>query len=261
MNLLTIDKINSATKYPSIPTFHALGDRGGLTEGPTAFHDVDEDVVWTEKVDGTNSRIILLPGGDYVIGSREELLYAKGDRVENPALGIVDALKPLADRATALGTIDGTIGTLYLEVYGGKVGGQAKQYTSLQQFGYRLFDYSAVSTEILGSTREQIAMWRENNGQIWSDEDGLRALSEAFDIPLVPHLGSIKAGALPTTVEDMHGWLTEVLPRTHVALDESAGGTPEGVVLRTKDRRVIAKARFQDYERTLKRRTQNSPKK
>ena len=31
-------------------------------------------------------------------------------------------------------------------------------------------------------------------------------------------------------------------------------GAAEGIVLRTPDRSVIAKARFQDYERTLKRR-------
>jgi hypothetical protein len=31
-------------------------------------------------------------------------------------------------------------------------------------------------------------------------------------------------------------------------------GRAEGLVLRTSDRAVIAKAKFQDYERTLKRR-------
>lgn len=44
------------------------------------------------------------------------------------------------------------------------------------------------------------------------------------------------------------------LPTTRVALDDEAGGLPEGIVVRTATRSVIAKARFQDYERTLKRR-------
>ncbi|MCU1617221.1 MAG: hypothetical protein JWO98_4761, partial [Frankiales bacterium] len=51
--------LNSATKYPSIPTYHELDPKnGGLLEIPTAF---EGDVVLTEKVDGTNGRIVLLP--------------------------------------------------------------------------------------------------------------------------------------------------------------------------------------------------------
>ncbi|WP_284706371.1 hypothetical protein [Micromonospora phytophila] len=38
-----------------------------------------------------------------------------------------------------------------------------------------------------------------------------------------------------------------------MALD-GAPGRSEGLVLRAADRSVIAKARFQDYERTIKRR-------
>lgn len=62
-------------------------------------------VTLTEKVDGTNSRIIVLPDGSYLIGSREELLYARGDLIGNPALGIVDALRDVAEnlRTTASG--------------------------------------------------------------------------------------------------------------------------------------------------------------
>jgi hypothetical protein len=38
------------------------------------------------------------------------------------------------------------------------------------------------------------------------------------------------------------------------ALDGAAGGQAEGIVLRSADRRTIAKARFHDYDRTLRRR-------
>ncbi|WP_043463946.1 hypothetical protein [Kitasatospora sp. MBT66] len=55
----------------------------------------------------------------------------------------------------------------------------------------------------------------------------------------------------------MHRWLGEVIPATRVALDDGAVGGAEGIVLRDASRRVIAKARFQDYERTLKRRSAN----
>src|SRR5687767_1954189 len=91
-NVRTADlkAINSMTKYPSIPTYHALDPRdGSLLEETIPFSGM---VIGTEKIDGTNSRIILLPDGTYLLGSREELLYARGDLIGNPALGIVDAL-------------------------------------------------------------------------------------------------------------------------------------------------------------------------
>jgi hypothetical protein len=70
-------KLNSATEYPSIPTYHALGERGVLLNDHVSFHG--QGIVATEKVDGTNSRITLMPDGCYLVGSREELLHAKGD--------------------------------------------------------------------------------------------------------------------------------------------------------------------------------------
>src|SRR5262245_22884963 len=96
-NVRTADlaKLNSLTKYPSILTYHTLDPRnGGLLEEVTAFVGT---VIGTEKVDGTNSRVICLPDGCYLLGSREELLYAKGDLIGNPSLGIVDGLKETAE--------------------------------------------------------------------------------------------------------------------------------------------------------------------
>lgn len=88
-----LSKLNSMTKYPSIPTYHTLGEKGALLEETVPF---EGEIVLTEKVDGTNSRIILLPDGTFILGSREELLFAKGDLIGNPALGIVEALKAVA---------------------------------------------------------------------------------------------------------------------------------------------------------------------
>jgi hypothetical protein len=53
--------LNSLTKYPSIPTYHTLdAGNGGLLETSIDF---EGRVIGTEKVHGTNSRIISLPGG------------------------------------------------------------------------------------------------------------------------------------------------------------------------------------------------------
>jgi hypothetical protein len=257
---LSLAALNSATKYPSIETHHQLGERGSLTEDLGPFVGYTGDVILTEKVDGTNGRIILLPGGDYFIGSREELLHARGDRVENPALGIVAALKPLADRiVTSRGNgadPDATdrIHVVYLEVYGGKVGSQAKQYSSLNASAYRLFDYNTVDPEVLTWPRELIASWRDSGGQTFIPEAALHAVADGWDVPLAPRLARLSFEDMPTDIQGMRDFLSVNLPRTLVALDDNAGGRAEGIVLRSEGRSVISKARFEDYERTLKRR-------
>lgn len=243
-----LDVLNSATKYPSIPTYHALGERGTLVEQATAFTG---DVLLTEKVDGTNSRIVRIPGGDWFIGSREELLTARGDRVHNPALGIVEALRGLAEGLKVEDS--GQIAVFYLETYGGRIGGQARQYSGEGRVGYRMFDLAYVDPGILGWDRARISAWRENGGQRFADEEALGAAASAAGIELTPRLARLPAGSLPTTLEQTHTWLSETLPATLVGLDAAALGRAEGIVLRTTDRAVIAKARFQDYERTLKR--------
>ena len=77
--------LNSMTKYPSIPTYHTLDPKNGaLSEPASAF---EGDVIGTEKVDGTNSRIILTPDGRYLICAGERstsiaLYRVHGDELE-----------------------------------------------------------------------------------------------------------------------------------------------------------------------------------
>lgn len=243
--------LNTATKYPSIPTYHALDPKnGGLLEEPTVF---DGDVILTEKVDGTSGRIILFPDGDYLIGSREELLFARGDRIHNPALNIVEALEPLADRLKPRDE-HRQILVFFLEVYGRKIGGAAKQYTAGASLGARLFDIACILPDVLDWDRAQISSWRDQGGQRFCTETVLQRAADAEGIELTPRLATVPAADVPTDVEGMAGFLAGRLPVTRVALDDGAGGQPEGIVLRAPDRSVIAKARFQDYARTLKRR-------
>lgn len=254
--MIDLDRLNSATKYPSIPTYHALGERGLLTEEVTAF---DDEVILTEKIDGTNSRIILLPDGDWFIGSREEMLTARGDRVSNPALGIVEALRPLAQRVAGEDAQD-CVQVFYLETYGAKIGGAARQYTAAGKTGWRMFDLAWIPLEVLSWDRVRIAAWREGGAQTWSTEATLHRAAEKVGVELTPRLATVPGQGLPRTVERTGDWLVEQLPTTLAGLDEGAGGYPEGIVLRTGDRSIIAKARVQDYERTLKRRYDEAAK-
>lgn len=242
--------LNSMTKYPSIPTYHALDPKnGGLLDETVPFSG---PVLATEKVDGTNARIIQIPGGTYVLGSREELLYASGDLIGNPSQGIVENLRPLADSLPAVDRFR----VLYLELYGGKIGGQAKQYSTRGAVGWRLFDVALLDAheDLLTASPQQISAWREGGGQPWADEDALHAIAAEAGVELAPRLFTLNAAELPAGLTEAQALLAEKLPATLVRLDESGSGAAEGIVFRTLDRSVIAKARFQDYARTFRRR-------
>jgi hypothetical protein len=253
MDLRAIDlrALNSLTKYPSIPTYHELDPRnGGLRDTCVPYRG---PVVLTEKVDGTNARIIQLPGGRWLLGSREELLHADGDLIFNPSQGIVEALRPVA---AALPVPD-TLRVIFVELYGGKVGAAAKQYTGdPAQLGWRMFDAFALpdAGELLRRPVAEISAWRDGGGQPYLHESDLTALGVDAGLVLTPRLGTLDGGELPTDLAKTRAWLADLLPATRVALPGATAGRSEGVVLRTPDRATIAKARFTDYDRTLKRR-------
>jgi hypothetical protein len=242
--------LDSATKYPSIPTYHARDPQKGLLlEEAISFSG---DVYFSEKINGINTRIAMLPGGGYVIGSRDELLYAEGDLLANPAHGIVDTLRGLAAR---LPRSRDHVMVFFGEVYGGKVTRASAQYTGTCAVGYRMFDVATIPVEILTCPLAHISRWRETGGQHYLAENELSRVAAREDIALAPRLATIDSAELPTDVEGMNSFLSRQLPATLAALDEGAGAIPEGVVLRSADRSVIAKARVDDYMRTLKNRT------
>ncbi len=209
------------------------------------------ELVVTEKLDGTNARIVCFSDGSFVIGSRAELLHARGDVVHNPAMGIVDAVRAIAVRFADANAGKGTVVTLYGEVFGGKTTGSKAYGTSV---GFRLFD--AISTSEasfearLGDSPEALAYWRDGGGQAFVDEAALAVHATTAGVELAPRLA---AEALPTAIEATHRWLQAVLPgATHAPLEGERKGKPEGAVVRTRDRSAIAKLRFEDYERTLR---------
>jgi hypothetical protein len=242
-------RLNSLTKYPSIPTYHVLDHKGKLHEELIVSFKHAKIVEVTEKVDGANGRVIVLPSGDWVIGSREDLLTARGDRVINDAHRIVSTLEviapklPIGDSDTAL--------SYYLEVYGGNVGSNARNYTTSRDLtGYRLFDVGVTRdlSHKLTWDAEYVAGWRDRGEQTFA-ESGLLDVVQHI-VPRVPTT-TIRGEDLPTTLEDTDMWLRAQAPRSLVTLDETGRGRAEGVVVRTPDRNRIAKLRFTNYHRTL----------
>jgi len=247
-----LDRLNSMTKYPSIPTYHSLDpSNGNLLEEHIPFTG---SVIVTEKVDGTNARVIILPDGGYIIGSREEFLHARGDLIRNPSMGIVDAIKGVAERVCEVLEGSTSIVVLYGEVYGGKVTGGSKQYTGARAIGFRLFDVAHIDTSILAMEAGEISSWREHGGQTFLPEHELHEVARWSGVPLTPRLLSMSSEELPHTVEETSAFLKRCITETQCALDEGGGGQPEGVVIRAADRSLIAKLRFEDYARTLRRR-------
>ena len=249
---LDLNKLNSMTKYPSIPTYHALGAKGALTEEFIAM--ADEVLIATEKVDGTNSRIICLPDMTFVIGSREELLHARGDVIWNPALGIVDALRLDAERLVTVGenALRDAIWVFYVEVFGGKVTANSKQYTGEQRVGRRLFAVVCIREHgrLFDKSVEELARWRDNGGQPFLTEAELQARVDRWEFDLTPR---IAVDPLPTTHAEVLEWLTRSIPTTQCCLDGKGLGRPEGLVVRTANRSKIVKIRVEAYERHLRR--------
>jgi len=250
MNENGIDKLNSLTKYPSIFTYHCLGEKGSLIENLVDDRDFSlcDKCYISEKIDGTNARIIFTKD-DYIIGSREELLYAKGDRFGNPQLNIVNTVKSIAEKLSSASEFIG-IYTLYGEVYGGNVSKASKQYTSDKMYGFRVFDFVENSTTILSEPLEKISTWREHGGQAFLDVDALMDISKRYDLKTVPYIVEVNGNTIPKDRLSMLAFLRN-FSETKAGINHN--GQSEGIVIRNHDRSLIRKIRFEDYERTAKR--------
>ncbi|MGC4114088.1 MAG: RNA ligase family protein [Myxococcales bacterium] len=251
---LDLRKLNSMTKYPSIETLHVI-EKGRLQERSNGDAPVGQRLIATEKVDGTNTRILCLPDGSYFIGSREELLHFRGDLVFNPALGIVEAVRDVAEEISAWCEPDRVV-VWFGETFGGSIQ-SAKEYSAEKRTGFRLFDVMVLSAELvatrLAMDLESISRWRDGGGQTFVSDEELGARAAQRHLLRTPLLWEGESTALPHTLPAMLEFLRAKAPSTRCRLD-TGSGSAEGLVVRTADRRWIRKARFEDYERTLKNR-------
>lgn len=251
--------INSATQYPSIPMYHKLGERGRLLPERTLDWSGVDKVYVTEKIDGTNARIILPPAevGDtsLIIGSRQDLLFRTEDTIWNPAMGIVDTLFRTVDlERLEDAQIEGHVTVIFGEVYGHKGTPAWKQYGNGEP-QFRVFDVAVVPIEVFTWDRPKIAAWRDSGGQQFLDHEQLEVFCSDFGLTPVPHEGVLHPNAaengLPETLDGVYRWLDSYQMSSSAGFEGFSGGKPEGFVLRSADRKLIAKARFEDYDRTL----------
>lgn len=244
---MDLDKLNSATKYPSIQTYHQMGQRGRINSKVQVGFPPGEKLYLSEKVDGTNGRILLLHDGprDYIVGSREEFLFAKGDLIWNTTYEIKTVLAPIADRMEE-STKPGHVLVYFFEVYGAGLPA-AKQYTAGKAMGARVFDVCSVPLEILEMPIEKIASWRDHGGQSFCREEEIDIAAGSIMVDRTPYLGAVDE--IPTGLEDTYEWMKQFrTSRCHLG---GGTGRSEGIVARTADRKAVAKLRFEDYEKTL----------
>jgi hypothetical protein len=257
MNIREIDlnKLNCMTKYPSILTYHKLGEKGRLTEEvQVPFGD---EIYATEKVDGTNARIIFYPPDNSIlIGSREDLLWHQKDLLFTPCMSIVETLKPFIRWLDEFSCAFREVWrksywpiVIYGEVYGKGINKGSKNYSSTKN-GFRVFDVVFLHNweEIIKWPVENISSWREHGGQIFLDAADLPEWCKEYGLASVP---TVPIANLPTGLKETYDWLCQY-KHSQAALDETAKKEAEGVVIRTNDRKSIAKLRFEDYERTLR---------
>jgi hypothetical protein len=224
----------------------------------------DQVVQISEKIDGTNARIIVLPPttghwGNWVIGSRENLLTCSRDWFLNPELGIVNELADVANELTVASKASDPVRVYFFEVYGGTVNGWKNYTRDKTAFGHRLFDVIEFSNELfrsmMVSSREDIASWRNRGGQPFVSWDKFLEISQETNLVRAPSVERrFPAEDMPTSLRDALDWMTELLPDgSEATLGPDAVGCAEGIVLKSHDRKVTAKMRFQDYENTLRR--------
>lgn len=242
------DKINTLTKYPSILTLHKLGEKGRLLNELTTLVE-NEEMYATEKIDGTNARIICY-GSEFLIGAREFILHHSDDLYFDNSQEIVNGIYTLGVNIP----ITNNLTVIYGEFYGGKTSANSKQYGK-ELNGFRVFDIAVYDDlSVLDKNLADISKWRETEtkegivyGQNFLTRSEMTSLFPEFEyVPLVDfNLGAFSHKEVLIN-------LTESIPTTNVALTETALKKPEGLVLRNWNRSKIVKVRYEDYERILK---------
>ena len=127
------------------------------------------------------------PGGGYVVGSRSEWLTARGDPVANPAMGLADAVRDLAEGPCERPDPRAVLTYYGDEVYGGAINEAGGQYAGGGAVGFRLFDVArrADFADRPHTDPAALAAWRGGGGPAFLPEDELTA-AERFGAALTP---------------------------------------------------------------------------
>lgn len=165
-------------------------------------------------------------------------------------------MRPIAECLVAQAIKTEGLAVYFGEVYGAGLPA-AKHYTTARRTSFRLFDavvyQEAQLRETESWTPERLSGWREAGGQPFLREEELRLLAEVRGLDLAPLVYEGDAAEIGSSIEAARGFLSRCGEITRCHLDGGEGKL-EGIVVRTPDRKQIAKLRHEDYERLRKRR-------
>lgn len=215
---------------------------------------------------------------NFLIGSREEMLHCVGDVIYNPQLDIVTTILGYdLDRRFSPGLRreneyqisvryeralsswvnevcngqSGGVLVLFMEVYGSRIGKAGKNYAgNTDKRSFRLFDIACISeydlVRHMDLPLEEAARWRDAGGQHFAPWSVLQHIN----LDQVANKGKVSGNDLPKTIAEADNFLHRRIDRSNCILDPSATGSAEGLIVRSADRKFIAKMRFEDYART-----------
>ena len=258
-----LDKVNSLTKYPSILTYHEIY-QGSVLETLTNNEQFPSDAIleMTEKVDGINSRMIYLDG-DFILGERKKIVFAKDDRINNSS--IISPMLYELSNFIQNGFDDkneekSMLTVIYGESYGYNIASKKQYVINSNKRKYRVFDVIQMPIEevhkILAMDISQIALWRDHMNQPFLDTAKLGDFCKNFAVDRTPIIKEIKGSEIPVDCRETFAWM-QSFSKSQSVLDiptedvipNQKYARAEGVILRTKDRSMIRKLRFEDYQK------------
>lgn len=249
MDFEYLRRLNSATKYPSIPNYHKFGQKGALLEETNVTFDPGEQVTAYEKIDGTNVRIVkydhpVTRESDLFIGSREHLLFNIEDRCANLEHGIVEMFHSIAQDCDDI-HLPG-ISVFYFEFFGGKLTAGSKAYADdPTKLDFRLIDVVSLPPTLIDKPCPEIAAWREKPHDGWLPVSEQKDIGAELGVDYAPiEFGS---NCLWGSTAEIHAELKN--RSTKVAIEDSKPGNIEGFIVRNDDRSKICKIKLANYVR------------
>jgi len=252
-----LELLEAVTRWPSIKSYHKMDEHGRLIDELRFPEIAGEAVYATEKVDGSNVRVVVDSLLRVSVGTRNQLVMFRGEAAAQDSMGVVGALRGLPRSLSISGRPSpGHVRAYYGELYGGAINGHGHYTQDKTRMQWALFAIADFDIEALSQLeRAEIAARRR-----LLTTDGVHAegrLGEYVmihgggeDSPTVPYLG--RRHAPPATVAEAAEWLAHVLgPVTRAAIGDAKPGKPEGVVITGVESGLIAKLRVKDYEGAL----------
>jgi hypothetical protein len=202
-------------------------------------------------------RIVSL-NSDYILGQRENFVYAKNDRIKNS--DVIDVVQEAADKFVNTNTDTDFLTVIYGEAYGWRIQDGSKIYCAGNtDKNFRIFDVwqahvNVIDNYLQNSDMQKIVYDREHNFQSWLTVDEMKIFADTYKLEQVPFWTDFDSNDLPTDAEETKQWIESNFKTSHAIIGEGTNtnqkfARAEGVVIRTWDRKTIRKLRFEDYNK------------